>query len=244
MKYIIFTDLDDTLFSTRDVGEPATVDRTNEYHSFCSEKKMALIALFRKSGAKFIPVTGRDTEALNRCVLPELINREYSIVSHGMLILDSFDNVIDSWSLYLNNNYDLKSWGAKLSRLESQIMGDLSDIINVLNIKLIVDHNIKSHITVKLKREHYDAAILNRLSQYFSNREFNELLVHENGRTFSLLPPYCSKSSAVRHLSKVIADEYDLTISIGDSCTDLDFMKNADYMMIPQETQLSRSVHE
>ncbi|PQJ71309.1 hypothetical protein BTO01_08465 [Vibrio jasicida] len=243
MKYIIFTDLDDTLFSTRDVGEPATVDKSNEYHSFCSEKKMALITLLRKSGANFIPVTGRCTEALNRCVLPELINREYSIVSHGMLILDSDDNVIESWLSHLNSNYDLKLWAKNLSRLKLKLIDDLSDIINLLDIKLIIDHDIKSHITVKLKKENYDFHVLKRLSLYFNNKEFDKFLVHENGRTFSLLPPYCSKSLAVRHLSKIITDDSDLTISIGDSLTDLDFMINADYVMIPQGTQLSRSLY-
>ena len=46
MKTIVFTDLDETLFSTNDVGEPATVDRNKNYHSYRSAKKVALLNLF------------------------------------------------------------------------------------------------------------------------------------------------------------------------------------------------------
>ncbi|MFM2625833.1 HAD family hydrolase [Vibrio owensii] len=244
MNYLVFTDLDDTLFSTRDVGEPATIDKFHNYHSFSSGKKMALIKLFKNSGAKFIPVTGRCTKSLNRCILQELLDREYAIVSHGMLILDKENNVIDSWLSFLNENYDIKLWGEKLSTLNAKIVNDLFDIINMLNLKLVVDHGIKSHITVKLEKDYFDLDILKRLSLYFNGQDFEDFKTHENGRTFSLLPPYCNKAVAVEYLSQLIVGDGDLIFSIGDSNTDFDFMRKAEYMIIPQGTQLSKSIYD
>ena len=75
--------------------------------------------------------------------------------------------------------------------------------------------------------------------------KFNNFTVHSNNRDFALLPPYCSKEKAVSYLyQKLKLNDKSVVFSIGDSMTDLGFMKRADFMIIPTHSQISEAMHD
>lgn len=244
MKIIVFTDLDETLFSSSDIGEPATVDRLNKYHSYCSQKKRALFDLFESKNTLVIPVTGRNTESLNRCILKEVLECEYSIVSYGMLVLDRKKQPLQDWVNVLCDNYNLGEWENIINYAFELIKSDLNYTIDKLNVKIIEDHGFVSHISIKLKKEYYDSCILNDISTYLNSHDFSNFKLHENDRAFALLPPFCNKAKAVKYLKNKISNDGDLVFGIGDSTTDIEFMKQADYMIVPRNTQISRGIDD
>ncbi|MCA2452958.1 HAD-IIB family hydrolase [Vibrio alginolyticus] len=244
MKKIVFTDLDETLFSSNDIGEPATVDKLNKYHSYSSPKKRALIDLFESKSTLVIPVTGRNSESLNRCILKEILECEYSIVSYGMLVLDRKKKPLQDWINLLHDNYNFCEWESVINYAYEVIRHDLSHIGDKLNVKIIVDHGIVSHLSIKLKRKYYDSDILNEISTYLNSHKFSNFKFHENDRTFALLPPFCNKAKAVQYLKNKISNDGDLVFGIGDSTTDIEFMKQADYMIVPRNTQISRGIDD
>ena len=244
MKNIVFTDLDETLFSSGDIGEPATVDKYNKYHSFCSLQKRALLNLFEARETIVVPVTGRNTESISRCILKEVVDSEYAIVSHGMLILDSEKKPLRAWLDYLYGKYNYDEWETKIETTYNNIIQDLSYIIEKVNVKIIIDNGMTSHLSIKLKKEYYDSGILADISSYLNNEKFIDFKFHENDRTFALLPPFCNKAKAVMFLNKMISNDCDLVFSIGDSTTDIAFMKQADYMIVPKNTQISRGIND
>lgn len=244
MKNIVFTDLDGTLFSSSDSGEPATIDRFNKHHSFCSPKKRALLSLFEKDKTIFIPVTGRNIEYLNRCILKEVLECEYSIVSHGMLILDSKKKPLSDWLNFIYETYNFDEWEVKINDAYYSIIKDLSSVIEKIDIKIIIDYGIISHLSIKLKKEYYDNEVLNEISSYLKSYKFIDFKFHENDRVFSLLPPFCNKAQAVQYLKDIISNDGDLVFGIGDSTTDIGFMKQADYMVVPRNTQISRGIDD
>jgi hydroxymethylpyrimidine pyrophosphatase-like HAD family hydrolase len=89
-KIVIFTDLDDTLIQTKlKVPKNAHISlgATNSSGvplSFFTQSQRLMLDVFAKSGAIIIPVTGRDTHALNRV---EYKFTSFRVVSHGAIVL-------------------------------------------------------------------------------------------------------------------------------------------------------------
>jgi hypothetical protein len=61
--------------------------------------------------------------------------------------------------------------------------------------------------------------------------------VHFNGNFLAALPPHLSKESAVRWFRANIAGSQDLCIGLGDSLSDLGFMRECDMALMPVDSQ-------
>ncbi|MEM8741181.1 MAG: trehalose phosphatase, partial [Pseudomonadota bacterium] len=67
--------------------------------------------------------------------------------------------------------------------------------------------------------------------------------VHRNGNNLALLPPPVSKRRAARWLlERLRADGPLLSIGVGDSLSDLDFMRLCDAWMAPAQSQIDRAL--
>ena len=236
-KIVVFTDLDDTLIQTKrklPQGALTTLgatDRDNNPLSFFTQSQSILLDMFVNSGASIIPITGRNTDALNRV---EYNFQSFRSVSHGAVVLKDNNTVCQNW---LNEIEPLlQDWPNHLEACNKEI----EDIIKAHQLdartRVIIDMDIPAYISVK-GNEH-DLAIIkqhNLLGQAFNR--------HENGRNHALLPPYASKKKAVDYIKKELGITVnDLVIGIGDSLSDLPFMSRCQFSMLPTQSQIAQEL--
>lgn len=236
----IFTDLDDTLIQTkRKINPKKTIsegayDRDGNPLSYFTESQKAILNLFDNPSSTFIPVTGRNTDALNRV---NINFRSYRVVSHGAVVLTPDSHLCSVWKKSIEDKVEacVENLYIENSKIESTIKNK--------NLKartrVIVDNKIPSYISIKGEIE--DLNVIKRHHYEYCNFD-----IHENGRNHALLPEYAKKSNAVRFVMEQLGVTCnDLTIGIGDSLTDLDFMYECQYMMMPNNSQICRSkLHE
>lgn len=233
-KTVVFTDLDDTLIQTRrKIPQGASVslgatDRDGNPLSFFTHSQKRLLDLFSQNDAIIIPVTGRNTDALNR-VLYDFDN--YCAVSHGAVVLKNNNTVCSGWLSEIEPH--LNEWPELLELCNREI----EDIIRLYQLdartRVIIDKDIPSYISVKGQED--ALAVIsqhNVLRQTFS--------MHKNGRNHAILPPYASKKMAVEYIKKQLnVDSNDLVIGLGDSLSDIDFMQSCQFSMIPTNSQIT-----
>lgn len=68
-------------------------------------------------------------------------------------------------------------------------------------------------------------------------------IIHRNGRNMALLPPYADKGRAVRYVMELIREYRELSplfIGMGDSLTDISFLRVCHYALTPQNTKFIR----
>jgi len=236
-KIVIFTDLDDTLIQTKGkLPDDAqfllgATDRVGTPLSFFTQSQKIMLDLFAKNNAIIIPVTGRNTDALNRV---EYEFNNFRVVSHGAVVLKDKHTVCEKWLSEIDPH--LKDWPKLLETCNLEI----NRIINKNNLdarsRVIIDKEIPAYISVKGQ-----LAALQQIKQLNPlHGEFNH---HENGRNHALLPPYASKKKAVEYLKKQMQlDINDLVIGIGDSLSDLDFMSSCQFSMMPSNSQIAKEL--
>ena len=68
--------------------------------------------------------------------------------------------------------------------------------------------------------------------------------IHHNGRDMALLPPFAAKEKAVAFLMDKIrvSEPHPLFLGLGDSFSDLPFMKLCDYLITPTGSQIAGSM--
>jgi len=233
----LFVDLDDSLLQTRDKCRQlplfdAAFDRAGLPLSFHTPQQMALLGLFRD--AVLIPVTGRNLDALRRVTSPTFSS--YRITSHGALVLGPDDQLLSAWRTLLEEQ--LLPWSERLSgiadlahqRIRSRGLG--------LRAKIIEDLGFPVYLSVKGPPDE-----LEQLAGFLAP-EWKPGIVHRNDRNLAFLPPFADKAAAVRHVMGEIQAARSgtpLFIGIGDSLTDLPFLRLCHFALVPQHSQIQES---
>jgi len=237
IRTIVFTDLDDTLIQTKhkipqgaDFSLGAT-DQAGRALSFFTQAQQRLLALFEHQKALIIPVTGRDTKALNRV---QYLFNDYAIVSHGALVLKN--NQLDQdWLKQINP--DLAHWTPLLEQNNQQIQQIIQTHHLNARVRVVIDQQIPAYVSIK-----GEGRALAVIKQYNTLRK--DFRIHENGRNHALLPPYTSKKKAVQYLQEKLAiNKNDLVIGLGDSLSDLPFMQACQFSMVPNTSQISKQLN-
>ena len=81
--------------------------------------------------------------------------------------------------------------------------------------------------------------IRDRISTFLSLILLKGMFLHENGRNFAILPPYSQKKVALNFLKKKMdVGLLDTVFGIGDSYSDLPFMSDSDFLIVPKQAQI------
>lgn len=234
-KKIFFTDLDDTLLqSNKKVPDckksiPISSNREKEWIGRATKTQVILKEMMEREGW-LIPVTGRNKDALYR------INwswESFQAVSHGALVLNKDGSLNEKWlSLIENEIKESKKILFEINELvRSKVEGTKIDS------KVLNDQGIDVYVSVK-NRVNED--ISSDLAIEIENKIPKGWRVHLNGRNMAILPPYASKARAVSFIKKEHGHtENDLVIGLGDSVSDLEFMNECDFMIIPNVSQVN-----
>lgn len=233
----LFVDLDDSLLQTREKcrHEPLTeaaVDRTGAPLSFHTPQQVALLELFRD--AVLIPVTGRNLMALRRVVSPSF--RSYRVTSHGALIVGADERPIPSWDDRLREQ--APHWQTRLGDAAT-LAAELIEAERLeLRVRVIEDLDLPVYLSIKGPSTQLEA-FAGLIQPHWRDGR-----LHRNHHNLALLPPYADKAAAVRFLIDEIMQAHDaepLFIGIGDSLTDLPFLRLCHFALIPQHSQIQCS---
>ena len=240
-RLFVFTDLDDTLFKSlkSDVSIVATTNNEGESQGYSSLQQQKLLNVFEAAGGVFIPVTGRRTNSFLNCSLPVIKNTPYAVVSHGAIILDQNHTLLEQWHEFIKVEFNLALWESKLVKMFDHVHNHFTALSDAVRVRLIVDQGITAYVCVKVSKGYYSENKAKDVDLYLKSILPNDMLLHSNGRNFAMLPPYARKEVAVKFIkNKLQIGENDTVFSIGDSISDLPFMKEADFLIVPDGSQI------
>lgn len=236
MKILLFTDLDDTLFTSVRKAPPETNHRiaasleSGDPVSYASPLQQQWLAHWQQH-ATIIPVTARNHAAYRRVHLPF---RAHAILNYGGTILNPDGSPDTDWQTH--NAAHAAHSTPRLQTLAHSLAGQRTD----LNIRLIADHGITYYLLVKSR----SGAALDDIAAHLRNRLDNGEQLHHNGNNLAVLPAWLDKANAVARLQQYYRARHGeiLTLGMGDSLIDLAFMQQCDYLIAPQNSQITRTL--
>lgn len=235
---LFFSDLDDTIFQTErklsgEVSQATLAARAlNDRHSYMSASQSAMMD-WLLSSTRFIPVTARSTEALQRCTLPFA---DYQICTNGAVIL-------------LPDGSADQDWHSTMAREAKNAEACLKELLNFVKNKappsrfrcwIVEEFGTGFYFCVKSNE---GAARLDEIDSNLSHIAGSEWVRHRNENNLSFTPPGISKQRAVLHLSgKILSEKHVPVFGMGDSLTDLPFMSTCDMLVVPSNSQIARNL--
>ncbi|NMR24035.1 HAD hydrolase family protein [Pseudoalteromonas sp. NEC-BIFX-2020_015] len=243
-RLFVFTDLDDTLFNSlkktgSDLSIVSTTDSQGKAQGYSSLQQQKLLNIFEAANGIFIPVTGRRTSSFLNCSLPTIKYTPYAVVSHGAVILDRNRRLLDEWHTFIDGEFNLAVWKSELVRTFNHLHDHFTALDNGVRVRLIVDQGLTAYICVKVSKNDYSKDKAKDVDSFLKSILLDDMLLHSNGRNFAILPPYARKEIAVKYIkNKLKIGEHDTVFSIGDSNSDLPFMRESDFLIAPNGSQI------
>ncbi|KFI23184.1 hypothetical protein [Nitrosococcus oceani] len=237
----IFSDLDDTLLQTQrkcGVSGPLTeaaVDREGRPLSFHSQEQLLLLQLFK--ACTLIPVTGRNLEALGRIRSP--LFSSYRVTSHGALVWDANNALIPEWESTIRG--EALIWEPRMQRLLAVMEGyQRAEQVEDLRFRIIYDAQIPVYLSIKGGPGQL-SAVEGIVAPVWVQEMGGKF--HRNDHNMALLPPYADKGRAVKYIMTLIRQRCEgppLFIGMGDSLTDIPFLRACHYALTPQNSQIQQ----
>jgi len=269
VRTVVFTDLDDTLFSTARKTSPTELARSrpaaranNGRDSFATPRQQALLDWL--DPARCVPVTARGSDAYARVLLP--FTGPAAVLANGAVVLDA-DGAPDArWDRHVRAllapvretldalpgriraeaarlGIEVRTWLVEepgpggvyaVAKAETDPSGDvLRALVPGLRAWLPGDASAGTAATPVSSPFAGGSAVAGDPSVGWQ--------VHHNGNNLALLPPGLSKASATACLLKRFRSDGDvLAIGVGDSASDLPFMRLCDLWITPTHSQIDR----
>jgi hydroxymethylpyrimidine pyrophosphatase-like HAD family hydrolase len=239
----VFSDLDDTLLQTQRkciTAGPLTeaaVDREGRPLSFHSQEQLLLLQIFKP--CTLIPVTGRNLEALGRIRSPSFSS--YRITSHGALVWHANNILIPDWKRKVEQEAVI--WEPRMQHLLAAIEDyHKAERIEDLRFRIIYDSGIPVYLSIKGNPK--QISVVEKVISPLWVQEMGGV-IHCNDRNMALLPPYADKGKAVRYVMELIRGYCEfspLFIGMGDSLTDISFLRACHYALTPQNSQIHQEI--
>ena len=233
MQWLMFADLDDTLFTSThkapptDAHVPLAYLRDGAPISYASPKQQAWLAHWL-AHAIVIPVTARNGDAYRRVAIPFA---HHAVINYGGIILNPDGTPEPQW--LAQSTAQAAQSAARLRALAAGIPSGRED----LNIRIIEDYGIPFYLLIKSTQ----GRALDDIAEHLRGqmRHPGDQL-HHNGNNLAILPDWLDKSHAVRWLCDYYRARYGdvLTLGMGDSLIDRAFMCECDYLLCPGGSQI------
>jgi len=242
-RIAVFTDLDDTLFqSARKVkeadfsGAVQVASALNGHHGLMTRAQATLLDWIALERA--IPVTARSSEGFSRVALrfggP-------AIVANGAVILDATGVPDLEWQARVTKS--LAPHRAALSEMPDQARKAATQIGAEIRTWLVEEPVCGGVYAVVKVEPGTPEAALAQIAPRLRETVAGPWRVHMNGNNLALIPPGISKAAATGFLlERLRRDGPVLAIGMGDSSSDLEFMRLCDFWMTPTGSQLDRAI--
>ncbi|GGJ39324.1 hypothetical protein [Deinococcus roseus] len=239
---LIFTDLDDTLFQTErklHLRQKSQEQATNVVQDGSGVKPTFMLEHQKKlldwlSHGEVIAVTGRDRRAFEAL---QIKWGSHAILNHGATLLLWQEN---GWT-------DDPEWTDHMRQQASHYQHLLQEALRLLQeahpdpelmFHRIIQEGDLPICTVSKVRGLPESALAEVLQTVQQKLGSEGYYVHLNGNNLSFVPHAVRKKHAVEHLKAKRGAG--LTLGIGDSHTDLEFMQSCDFWMTPSQSQIAR----
>lgn len=244
MRSVVFTDIDETLTRSarRSPPEPGAelvaTDRAGAPTSYRSAAQGVFFQWLDRAD-RVIPVTGRSLDAFRRVRLPF---RAEAVVHHGAVILGEGGERDDAYHELVAP--DLRAADEVLA----EAFAHVTDWIPRARVALRAYRQVLDGLTAEVCVKPVDP----------EGRELGDggdeletrwgglagVRVHRNGNNLALLPAGVDKGRAVEWLLDRLTDRMGplVSVGVGDSATDYDFLSRCDYYVVPSGSQLDACV--
>ncbi|MEM6486863.1 MAG: trehalose phosphatase [Pseudomonadota bacterium] len=246
VRLMVFTDLDDTLFQTARKmpggapDAPPVAQAKNGQHSYQTPLQAALTGWLSGGAAagQTIPVTARGTDAFWRVALrfggP-------AVVANGAVILGPDGTPDPAWRSRVDAR--LAPHRATVAALPGAALAAGPARGMGVRAWAVEEPGIGATYAVVKAEPGTDEARLAELEGLLAAAvgpaAAAAWTVHRNGNNLAFIPPAFSKAEAVAHLlAAARARGPVLAIGVGDSATDLPFMRLCDLWMTPAASQI------
>lgn len=237
-KCLVFTDLDDTIFSTmrKQTGFSVedcivgTVKANGEPSGYLNPQQRAFFERIRQMG-EIVPVTARITEQLERAVIVK--GYQHAAWYQGALIK-------------INGEID-KEWQAASFDVLDSAQSDFDNLATALHqsqkfedLHIIVErfsdlNDMAYQFYLERKDKNRTRVSMEYLNRYISDQlDSNKYYVHQQLDYVSILPKEINKTKAVKHIQSKLNPI--LSIGCGDSDVDVSFMRECDYAIFPKKS--------
>ncbi|MDR2261614.1 MAG: hypothetical protein LBE06_11950 [Azoarcus sp.] len=245
LKKFLFVDLDDTLFQSRrkcpERGDltPAAYLRDGSAHSFLTPAQHSLLALLQRE-MTLIPVTARNADAFSRV---RLGFRDGGIIDFGGVIIDAHGVPDAPW---LERSAACAADSLAMLKAALAAMQTHAAALGVtLRARLIEDFGVPFYLSAKSAEG--DEKVLDALEPAVrAHSRARPLNIHRNGNNLAVLPDWLDKRHAVEHLIARLRARHGeiLTFGMGDSLSDLGFMRTCDYALVPRASQIAATMED
>jgi len=234
---LIFIDLDDTIFQTirknPNAKIPATESPNHLTVSYMSQEQNLFLGLLNANEtALIIPVTARDYDQYKRTFISREDKIAYASIFFGAEILHKHESDV-LWKSHVKSK--LMSLSLKVADLkpviERRLNAELYNIYNVNDYYLVIKHKDKSNYC------EYNKSCFNMLKELIPY-DYSYFI---NDNNITIVPKCIDKKNAVEYLIDKIKPK--LTIGIGDSMSDWNFMDLCDFKIIPKNSQINRVIN-
>ena len=240
---ILFADLDDTLFQSRekchtsDGLEPAAYLKDGLPISYTTALQRAFFA-YAQDGMTVIPTTARNRDAFSRVALPF---SSYAVLNYGGMVLTPDGAVDAAWQSHMQDAMHAALPG----------MQELARLLDAYAVqtgfggrtRLIEDSGTPFYLVLKDPQKGADTLApfeLDVARAWLADGD-KPYYLHRNGNNFAVLPNALNKGHAVRYVIDQLRKEHGdiMSFGMGDSRADAHFMSACDYAIVPSHTQLA-----
>ena len=240
---ILFADLDDTLFQSRekchtsDGLEPAAYLKDGLPISYTTALQRAFFA-YAQDGMTVIPTTARNRDAFSRVALPF---SSYAVLNYGGMVLTPDGAVDAAWQSHMQDAMHAALPG--LQELAALLDAYAERIGFGGRTRLIEDSGTPFYLVLKDPQKGADTLApfeLDVARAWLADGD-KPYYLHRNGNNFAVLPNALNKAHAVRYVIEQLRKEHAqiMTFGMGDSRADANFMSACDYAIVPGRTQLA-----
>jgi len=243
VKPLLLTDLDDTLFQTARKmlanadKIPAAQGKTSDSGSFMHPWQQDFIH-WALDCMTVIPVTARGIASFKRVHLPF---QHGAVCVHGAAILTPDGQVDAAWHSHIQPQ--LAAYQERLPEMLATAL-QIGETLG-LSLRGWLESVEDSAAYLVVKSNTANAADLQQLLHILRETlNLQGFYTHMNGNNLALLPDFVNKRAAAAEILRRYTAEHGRTpvFGMGDSVSDLGFMRLCDFAAFPPNTQICRQL--
>jgi hypothetical protein len=240
---IVLLDLDNNIFqSERKCPEgditPVAYKTSGEACGFMTPQQQTFFN-WLSATALVIPNTARDTATFRRALLPF---NSYSICSFGGVILQPDGNAEQAWHQLIAAEADQAK--EILEEIHTRLLQIASARDFDIRARLVEDQGLTLYISVK-HNNHLNHELVD-LGQAVQEYLPNDWTVHFNDNNLAIFPQFLGKEKASSWLlaNRINLAKDTVIIGSGDSFTDVAFMAQCHFALMPAKSQIFSGVQQ